>query len=30
MVGKRKVKWTFCSSFEGMEMSKNDVGKLKS
>jgi hypothetical protein len=30
MVGRRIIEWTFCSSFEGMEMSRDSVEKLKS
>jgi hypothetical protein len=29
MVGRKRVEWTFCSSFEGMEVNKDGVGKLK-
>jgi hypothetical protein len=30
MVGRRRVKWAFYCSFEGMEMGREGVGKLKS
>jgi hypothetical protein len=26
----RKIKWTFCNSFEGMEVNKDSVGRLES
>jgi hypothetical protein len=26
----RRVEWTFCNSFEGMEMSSDSVGRLES
>jgi hypothetical protein len=29
MVGRRRVEWTICNSFEGMEMNREGVGKLK-
>jgi len=27
---RRKIKWTFCNSFEGMEVNKDGVGRLES
>jgi hypothetical protein len=25
-----RIEWTFCNSFEGMEVSKDNVGRLES
>jgi hypothetical protein len=30
MVRKRRVEWTFCSGFEGMDVNREGVDKLKS